>query len=130
MTTILRDRLFGADRRAYCESHLEIGGIRAIGSRIRPIHLASGCSPTLDTARVASYASKFHYVPSPKPRQPDHIRQVECCVRCGKRALGVTTVEHRPWDKERPEHRFHFCDPCSDAIILRPIDQVLLEFLT
>lgn len=43
--------------------------------------------------------------------------------------MGVTTVESRPWDKERPEHTFHFCDTCRDGVAERPLDSVMLGYL-
>ena len=51
------------------------------------------------------------------------------CSGCAKVALGNTTVEHRPWDKEMPHRAFHFCDDCRAAVVPRPLDEVLLEFL-
>ena len=65
----------------------------------------------------------------PTQRQPTRIRQVERCSGCGERAIGITTIELRPWDKQRPEHIFHFCDPCSEAIVVRPLEDVLLDYL-
>ena len=65
----------------------------------------------------------------PTQRQPERIRQVEKCSKCGDVALGTTTVDPRPWDKERPKHSYHFCDPCSETIVLRPLPEVLIEFL-
>ncbi len=62
-------------------------------------------------------------------RQPQRLHQIGTCQSCGRDVLGITTVEHRPWDRERPEHRFHFCERCSDRIRERPLDEVLREYL-
>lgn len=65
----------------------------------------------------------------PAQRQPTRIRQVEKCSTCAKIALGNTTIEHRPWDKEEPHRAFHFCDDCRDAIAKRPLAEVLEFFV-
>jgi hypothetical protein len=48
---------------------------------------------------------------------------------CGEEAMGITTIEHRPWDKEQPERAFHICVSCAARIKDRPLDQVLSEYV-
>jgi hypothetical protein len=54
---------------------------------------------------------------------------VALCRACEIKDLGVTTVEHRPWDRERQRHEFHFCDRCNATVEQKPLETVLVEYL-
>jgi hypothetical protein len=64
-----------------------------------------------------------------RTRSFHRTRAIALCEDCGQRAAGVTTVETRPW-AHPAEHIYHRCDSCAEAIIERPLDAVLLEFVS
>jgi hypothetical protein len=63
-------------------------------------------------------------------RHRDPIIQVACCRSCGQDREGETRFESMAFGNTPPGRAIHFCFECEAAIIERPLDEVLMEYLT
>jgi hypothetical protein len=62
---------------------------------------------------------------SQSTRSTERRRATETCGDCGRVAPGVSRVERSRWSGETERH---LCDECREAIVERPLEEVLLGF--